>query len=132
MAALVCKRVNNANMMAPKPTAWPNSLDRKPSSLATFYTFGVLFGFIYGAVMPLYALLMRDYYPEQIVGKVYGSVFSIAAFGMGSGAFFGGLVFDGLGSYLPLFAISAAVGVTALFMVVTLPSPTPRIRMGLS
>lgn len=96
------------------------------SSLLTFYAFGVLFGFIYGAVMPLYALLMREYYPEQIVGKVYGAVFCIAAFGMGSGSFLGGLVFDTFGTYVPLFAISAAVGVVALFTVAALPVSVPR------
>jgi MFS family permease len=96
------------------------------SQLWTFYTFGVLFGFIYGAVMPLYALVMREYYPEQIVGKVYGSVFCIAAIGMGSGSFLGGLVYDTLGSYTPLFVISAAVGGTALLMAATLPAPVPQ------
>jgi MFS family permease len=99
-------------------------------SLATFYLFGVLFGTIYGAVMPLYALLIRTYYPEHIVGKVYGGVFCIAALGMGSGSFLGGLVFDLLGSYTFLFVISAAVGSVAFLTAVALPASTPQpLRM---
>lgn len=93
------------------------------SSLWTFYTFGVLFGMIYGAVMPLYALLIRTYYPEHVVGKVYGSVFCVAAIGMGSGSFLGGLVFDLFGSYLWLFIISAAIGAVAFLVATTLPAP---------
>jgi MFS family permease len=91
------------------------------SSLWSFYTFGVLFGFIYGAVMPLYALLLREYYPEQVIGKVYGSVFGISALGMGTGSFLGGVIFDAFGSYTMLFVLSAMVGGAALIMVTLLP-----------
>ena len=96
------------------------------ASLWSFYTFGVLFGLIYGAVMPLYALLLREYYPQQVVGRVYGSVFCISAIGMGSGSLLGGLIFDFLGSYTPLFVISAAAGIGALFTVTALPRPAMR------
>jgi MFS family permease len=94
------------------------------SSLWSFYTFGVLFGFIYGAVMPLYALLMREYYPEQVIGKVYGSVFGISALGMGAGSLLGGMIFDVFGCYTMLFVLSAVVGGAALLMVSLLP-PCP-------
>ncbi len=76
--------------------------------------------------MPLYALLLREYYPQQVVGRVYGSVFCISAIGMGSGSLLGGLIFDFLGSYTPLFVISAAVGIGALFTVTALPRPAMR------
>jgi len=93
------------------------------ASVTSFYLFGVFFGFVVGAVMPLYALVLREYYPSQIVGKVYGSTFCVGAIGMGSGSFLGGLAFDLLGSYTPMFIIGAVVGGVAFFTAAALPRP---------
>jgi MFS family permease len=93
------------------------------ASVTSFYLFGVFFGFVVGAVMPLYALVLREYYPPQIVGRIYGATFCVGAIGMGSGSFLGGLVFDLMGSYTPMFIIGAAVGGIALFTAAALPRP---------
>lgn len=93
------------------------------SSVASFYIFGVFFGVVVGAVMPLYALVLREYYPPQIVGRVYGATFCVGAIGMGSGSFLGGLVFDLMGNYTPMFIVGAVVGGIALFTAAALPRP---------
>src|SRR5439155_380135 len=42
--------------------------------LATFYAVALVFGFAYGGVMPLYAILVREYFGERIMGTVFGAV----------------------------------------------------------
>src|SRR6185503_6317766 len=41
--------------------------------LGEFYAVAAVFGFAYGGVMPLYAVLARDYFGQQIMGTVLGA-----------------------------------------------------------
>ena len=50
----------------------------------SFYAAAVLFGLSYGGVMPLYALVTREYFGEKVMGSAYGAVFLISTLGMGS------------------------------------------------
>ena len=43
------------------------------SRLPEFYTLAVVFGPAYGGVMPLYAVLARDYFGPRIMGTVFGA-----------------------------------------------------------
>jgi hypothetical protein len=38
----------------------------------------MLFGFSYGGAMPLYAILVREYFPAAIMGSVFGVVAMIS------------------------------------------------------
>ena len=38
-------------------------------NLARFYGLGLVFGFSYGGVMPLYAILLREYFGGRIIGS---------------------------------------------------------------
>src|SRR5262249_35469811 len=71
--------------------------------LSALYVVGLLFGVAYGAAMPLYPLLTREYFGERVMGTVYGAVFMISCIGMGLGSWAGGAVHDALGSYRWLF-----------------------------
>src|SRR5262249_29434728 len=88
------------------------------------YALGIAFGVAYGGVMPLYALVTREYFGERMLGTAYGVVFSISCIGMGLGSWVGGLIHDLLGSYQWLFLGSVAVGGTAVMLAVTLRPPS--------
>jgi MFS family permease len=90
---------------------------------ATFYALAALFGVAYGGVMPLYALLVREYFGEKVMGTAYGGVFLISTLGMGLGSFAGGWVFDHLGSYAWLFIGSTAIGAAAGLIALTVRAP---------
>jgi predicted MFS family arabinose efflux permease len=90
---------------------------------ATFYLLGLAFGTFYGGVMPLYALVTREYFGEKVMGSAYGGVFLISTLGMGLGSFAGGLIYDRLGGYAWLFLASAAIGGLAALLAVTFRPP---------
>ena len=88
-----------------------------------FYLLAVVFGVAYGGVMPLYALVTREYFGEKVMGSAYGAVFLISTLGMGLGSFAGGWIFDHLGSYAWLYVSSAAIGVMAGVLALTFRPP---------
>ncbi|MFQ5899063.1 MAG: MFS transporter [Candidatus Methylomirabilia bacterium] len=92
----------------------------------TFYALAAPFGVTYGGVMPLYAVLTREYFGEKVMGTAYGAVFFIACVGMGMGSFAGGWIYDQLGSYTWLFLTSSVVGTMAALLAVTLRPPRAR------
>ncbi len=59
-------------------------------SLASFYALAVVFGFAYGGVMPLYAIVVREYFGERIMGSAFGAVSLAATLGMALGPWLGG------------------------------------------
>ncbi len=93
--------------------------------VGALYALGLAFGVAYGGVMPLYALVTREYFGERILGTAYGVVFFISCIGMGLGAWAGGVIHDALGSYQWLFLGSMAVGGMAVVLAVTLRPPAP-------
>jgi MFS family permease len=94
-------------------------------STATFYGLALVFGVAYGGVMPLYALLTREYFGEKVMGTAYGGVFLVSTLGMGLGSFAGGWLYDNLGSYAWLFISSAGIGVMAWLLAMTSRAPRP-------
>lgn len=72
-----------------------------------FYLFGVLFGFFYSAIVPIFPTLLAKFYGLKAMGAIYGifgTSYSIAAIGA---PILAGYVFDITGSYFYpfLFAI---------------------------
>ncbi|HET6365959.1 MAG TPA: MFS transporter, partial [Pseudomonadales bacterium] len=53
--------------------------------LASFYALALLFGFSYGGVMPLYAIVVREYFGARIMGTAFGAVGFVATLGMALG-----------------------------------------------
>jgi MFS family permease len=98
--------------------------------LGALYAVGLLFGVAYGAAMPLYPLLTREYFGERVMGTVYGAVFMISCVGMGLGSWAGGAIHDTLGSYRWLFLGSFAIGGVAAFLGLSLRPPR-RLRVPL-
>ena len=88
-----------------------------------FYALSFAFGVFYGGVMPLYALVTREYFGEKVMGAAYGGVFLVSTLGMGLGSFAGGVLYDRLGSYTWLYAGSFAIGAAAVLLALTFRAP---------
>ncbi len=91
------------------------------SRLGEFYAVAVIFGFAYGGVMPLYAVLARAYFAPQIMGTVVGAMVLASSFGMALGPAAGGWIFDTFQSYAWLYIGSLAVGLGAAAIALAFP-----------
>ena len=95
------------------------------SRLGEFYAVAATFGFAYGGVMPLYAVLAREYFGQRILGAVFGAAAMVSSLGMALGPALGGWIFDTFGRYTWMYVGSAAIGLGAVAMALAFP-PFPR------
>jgi MFS family permease len=93
--------------------------------LGQFYALSIVFGTAYGGVMPLYAVLAREYFGPHIMGTVFGAATMTSSVGMAFGPLAGGWVFDTFGQYTWLYIGSFSVGLGAVAVALTFP-PLPR------
>ncbi|HEY3098838.1 MAG TPA: MFS transporter [Methylomirabilota bacterium] len=100
--------------------------------LGAFVALALVFGAAYGGVMPLYALVTREYFGEKVMGTAYGAVFLISTLGMGVGSFAGGAIYDRLGAYTWLFLGSAAIGAMAIVLAFTFGRPRIGLQLAAS
>jgi len=91
--------------------------------LPSFYGLAVVFGFAYGGVMPLYAIIVREYFGERVMGSAFGAVSLAATLGMALGPWIGAYVYDALGSYAWMFIGSSAIGLGAVAIAATFRPP---------
>jgi MFS family permease len=91
--------------------------------LAGFYAVAVVFGFAYGGVMPLYAILVREYFGERILGTAFGAVAFVSTLGMALGPWAGGWLYDNFGAYFWLFVGSFGIGLGAVAIAMTFRPP---------
>ena len=94
--------------------------------LGEFYALSVVFGLAYGGVMPLYAVLVREFFGARIMGTVFGAVSAFASLGMALGPWAGGLVFDTFHGYSWLHAGSFGIGLAAVAVALSFPSQSGR------
>ena len=91
-----------------------------------FYAVAVVFGLAYGGVMPLYAVIAREYFPMRIMGTVIGASSLVASLGMSLGPAVGGWIFDTFGTYGWLYLGSLIMGLAAAGIALAFPSgPAP-------
>jgi MFS family permease len=90
--------------------------------LGEFYALSVVFGLAYGGVMPLYAVLVREFFGARIMGTVFGAVSAFASLGMALGPWAGGYVYDTFHGYAWLHAGSFAIGLAAVVIALSFPS----------
>jgi MFS family permease len=91
--------------------------------LAGFYAVALVFGFAYGGVMPLYAILVREYFGARIMGAVFGAAAFASTLGMAAGPVAGGWLYDAFGGYFWLFLGSFGVGLGAVAIALTFRPP---------
>jgi len=94
------------------------------SGLGEFYALSVVFGTAYGGVMPLYAVLARDYFGQRIMGTVFGAITMASSLGMAFGPLAGGWVFDTFNTYAWLYVGSFGVALGAVAIAFAFP-PLP-------
>jgi len=94
-------------------------------SLGSFYALALLFGFSYGGVMPLYAILIREYFGARIMGTTFGAVSAISTLGMALGPWAGGWFYDTLGGYFWLYIGSFGIGLGAVAIALSFRPPRP-------
>lgn len=94
--------------------------------LTSFYALSLLFGIAYGGVMPLYAILVREYFGARVMGTAFGAVAMISTLGMAIGPWAGGLVYDVFGSYFWLYIGSFGIGLGAVAIALTFRPPATR------
>ncbi len=92
--------------------------------LDEFYAVAVVFGMAYGGVMPLYAVIAREYFPMRIMGTVFGATAMISSLGMALGPALGGWIYDTYGSYGWLYIGSFGIGLGAAAIALAFP-PLP-------
>jgi MFS family permease len=89
--------------------------------LGEFYAVAAVFGFAYGGVMPLYAVLAHEYFGQRILGTVLGAATMISSLGMALGPLGGGWIFDRFGGYAWLYIGSFALGLGAVAIALAFP-----------
>lgn len=78
-----------------------------------FYAIAVIFGFVYGGIMPLYAVLVRENFPMRMLGTIMGGLGLAGGLGMATGPVLGGVIFDLTGQYGGLYLTCMGLGLAA-------------------
>ena len=93
-----------------------------------FYALAVVFGAAYGGVMPLYAVLAREYFGPRIMGTVFGAATMASSLGMAIGPLAGGFIFDTFHAYTWLYVAASLVGLGAVGMALAFPPQPSRLK----
>jgi MFS family permease len=93
--------------------------------LIGFYALALMFGLAYGGVMPLYAIVVREYFGARIMGATFGAVAFASTLGMALGPWLGGVLYDSFGSYAWLFVGSFGIGLGAVAIAFAFRPPAP-------
>ena len=72
-------------------------------SLQSLYVISALFGLFQGGLVPMYAVIVREYFPASRSGSITGLVIMATLFGMAFGGWASGWIFDLTGSYRMAF-----------------------------
>ncbi len=95
--------------------------------LAALYVAAALFGFGYGGIFPVYAVIVREHMPALEAGWRTGLVFMFGAAAMGFGSWLGGYLFDQTGTYVPAFLVGVGFNVANIVVVLALILLTGRV-----
>jgi MFS family permease len=73
------------------------------NGLTSLYIVSGLFGLFQGGIIPMYAVIVREYFPPKDAGVRTGIALMFALFGMALGGWMSGAIFDLTGSYRAAF-----------------------------
>jgi MFS family permease len=97
--------------------------------LVPLYVISALFGLFQGGIVPMYAIIVRQYFPPSQAGTLVGLVIMATILGMAVGGWLSGAIFDYTGNYTQAFANGLAWNLLNLSIVVFLLT---RRRAGLA
>ncbi len=92
--------------------------------LMGLFALSVFFGIAYGGVMPLYAVIVREYFGARIMGTAFGAVTMVSSVGMALGPLVGGWLYDQYANYVGMFLSAGVVGLGAVLIAMAFRSPT--------
>jgi MFS family permease len=96
--------------------------------LVSLYVISALFGLFQGGIVPMYAIIVRQYFSPKEVGIRIGIVLMATLFGMALGGWMSGIIFDHTGSYQAAFLNGLIWNVVnAAIVVWLLLRPTHRV-----
>ena len=95
--------------------------------IGQFYLLASIFGMAYGGVMPLYAVLAREYFGQAVMGTVLGAATMLSSLGMALGPLGGGWIYDTFGDYTWLYIGSGLLAFGAVAIALAFP-PIPGER----
>ena len=72
--------------------------------LTPLFVISALFGLFQGGIVPMYAIIVRQYFPPRQAGTLVGLVIMATIAGMALGSWISGVIFDLTGSYWQAFA----------------------------
>jgi MFS family permease len=72
--------------------------------LTSLYVISALFGLFQGGIVPMYAIIVREYFSPQEAGTRVGIALMATLVGMAFGGWISGWIFDLTGSYQAAFA----------------------------
>ena len=72
-------------------------------SLTSLYIVSAMFGLFQGGIVPSYAIIVREYFPQREAGARVGTVLMCTLLGMALGGWMTGVIFDLTGSYRTAF-----------------------------
>ena len=84
------------------------------------YVASALFGLFQGGIIPMYAVIVREYFPGSKAGSYIGLVIMATVLGMGFGGWMSGAIFDLTGSYAMAFLNGLIFNLVNLVIVVAL------------
>lgn len=85
--------------------------------LTSLYIISAVFGLFQGGIVPMYAVICREFLPPQEAGQRIGMVISATILGMAAGGYVSGLIYDWTSSYAMAFLNGAGWNALNLLIV---------------
>jgi MFS family permease len=84
------------------------------------FTVSAIFGLGFSGIIPAYVLTARELFPAREAGWRVPILLCCSGFGMASGGWFAGLLYDHFGTYTPAFTAGLAFNAVNLVLIGTL------------
>ena len=99
-------------------------------TLSSLYIVSALFGLFQGGIVPCYALIVREFFPESEAGGRLGVIILATLTGMALGGWGSGAIFDWTGSYTAAFINGIGWNLLNISVIVFLLSRTRAVVIG--
>ena len=105
ISGLVCDRIGGLMtlLIGSAAQGLPLLLYMFFDGLASLYLISALFGLFQGGIIPMYAIIVREYFPAGKAGANLGLIIMATLLGMAVGGWLSGVIFDWTGSYRAAF-----------------------------